>query len=234
MDVQEYKKQYTEDDTPGWSAIDAKLEELYSGQEPKHWAATPHYAIGGEDPIDGISYYEAEYQGETYFHFVTYGFSQLYYDEESAGGEFSKWGFELTFRLKPYHLDDKGPSWVYSLIQNIARYVFNSKKWFEPYHYMPANGPIRFECDTKITGLAFLLDPELGKINTPHGEVQFLQMFGITDEEINLIKENKIAVKELMEKHASENPFLITDLERDLAEKKGLSNIFSAFKFKRS
>ena len=34
------------------------------------------------------------------------------------------------------------------------------------------------------------LDPELGKIQTPHGEVQFLQMVGITTDEYELLKQN--------------------------------------------
>ena len=100
---------------------------------------------------------------------LTYGFSHLYYDEEYLNDEFSNFGFELTFRLKPCHLDENGPTWVFQLIQNIARYVFKSGKWFEPFHYMPVNGQIRTDSDTALTGLAFLLDPKLGEIDTPHG-----------------------------------------------------------------
>ena len=215
MNLEEYKEKYTNDDAPGWLAIDEKLESLYPGQEPKHWAAVPHYSIGGEDPIDGISIYEAEYKGEKYYHFVTYGFSNLYYDEKEVGKDFSKFGFELTFRLKPYHLDENGPGWVIHLIQNIARYVFKSGNWFEPFHYMPANGQIRTDCDTKLTGLAFLLDPELGAIDTPHGEVQFLQMFGINDEELEKIKSEEQTSEKLIGRHREDNPLLITDLCRE-------------------
>lgn len=214
MNLKEYKKKYTKDDAPGWLAIDKAIEALYPGQEPKHWAATPHYAVGGKDPIDGISFYEALRDGELYYHFVTYGFSNLYYDEELVGNDYSKFGFELTFRLKPYHLDKDGPTWVFHLIQNIARYVFKSGNWFEPYHYMPTNGQIRLDSDTSLTGIAFLLDPELGVIDTPHGEVQFLQMFGINDEEFNQLKSEKYDASSLIKIHAENNPLLITDLER--------------------
>lgn len=214
MNLKEYKKKYTKDDAPGWLAIDKAIEALYPGQEPKHWAATLHYAVGGKDPIDGISFYEALRDGELYYHFVTYGFSNLYYDEELVGNDYSKFGFELTFRLKPYHLDKDGPTWVFHLIQNIARYVFKSGNWFEPYHYMPTNGQIRLDSDTSLTGIAFLLDPELGVIDTPHGEVQFLQMFGINDEEFNQLKSEKYDASSLIKIHAENNPLLITDLER--------------------
>lgn len=214
MNLEEYKEKYTVDDAPGWLAIDEVVEKLYPGQEPKHWAATPHYAVGRKDPIDGISYYEAFHDGELYYHFVTYGFSNLYYDEEHIGEDYSRFGFELTFRLKPYHLDKESPTWVFHLIQNIARYVFNSGKWFEPYHYMPANGQIRLNSDTKLTGLAFLLDPELGEIKTPHGEVQFIQMFGITNDEFNELKNANGDASSLISEHAKSNPLLITDLQR--------------------
>ncbi|ARU58328.1 SUFU family protein [Oleiphilus messinensis] len=214
MNLEEYKEKFTEDDAPGWLAIDEVVEKLYPDQKPKHWAATPHYAVGGSDPIDGISFYEVERNGERYYHFVTYGFSNLYYDEESVGEDFSKFGFELTFRLKPFHLDEDGPTWVFHLIQNIARYVFKSGKWFEPGHYMPANGPIRLKSDTKITGIAFALDPELGEIDTPHGHLQFLQMYGITDAELSALKESGSTAEALLENAKQINPLLLTDLER--------------------
>ena len=214
LKLEEYKNSYARDDAPGWIAIDEVLQGLYPDQEPKHWAAVPHYALGGTDPIDGISFYEAYHEGKLHYHFVTYGFSNLYFNEEYVGQDFSKFGFELTFRLKLYYLDKDGPTWVFHLIQNIARYVFKSGKWFEQFHYMPANGQIRHKSDTKLTGIAFLPDPVLGNIKTPHGEVQFLQMFGITDEEYNELKSTQNDASSLIEFHSKNNSLLITDLNR--------------------
>ena len=59
--------------------------------------------------------------------------SELYYDEEAAANEFSKWGFEFTFRLPciPDDMptsDDEAPVWPINLMQNLARYVFESEK----------------------------------------------------------------------------------------------------------
>ncbi len=68
MNIEEYKALYEgNDSSPGWDAIDDALNKLYPAQEPKHFAAVPHYALGGKDPLDGISIYEAEYDGEKYF-----------------------------------------------------------------------------------------------------------------------------------------------------------------------
>lgn len=46
-----------------------------------------------------VCVYESDKQ-EKHHHIVSYGLSELYYNEECAGKEFSKFGFEFTFRLK--------------------------------------------------------------------------------------------------------------------------------------
>ncbi|MFG4005207.1 suppressor of fused domain protein [Flavobacterium aquidurense] len=213
MTLEEYKKEFSEDDAVGWLAIDKPLEALYPNQEPKHFAPPLHYMLGGEDPLDGISIYESKKQTD-HFHFVTYGFSELYYNEEKLDSEFSKWGFELTFRLKPFEHDSETPAWPIALLQNIAKYVFSSGNWFEEFHYMPANGPIRLDTETEITAILFVNDPELEKIQTPHGEVSFLQIVGITTAEYDFLKENPETAEELYHKLKENNPLLITDLTR--------------------
>jgi len=213
MTLEEYKKQFSEDDAVGWLSIDKEFDRLYPNQEPKHFAPPIHYMLGGPDPLDGISIYESTKQ-TNHFHYVTYGFSELYYDEEKVDGEFSKWGFELTFRLKPFSEDNETPTWVIPLLQNIAKYVFSSGNWFEELHYMPANGPIRLDTETEITALLFVADPEIEKIQTPHGEVTFLQVVGITTAEFEALKENPETAEELVNKLKENNPLLITDLTR--------------------
>ena len=197
-----------------WKLLSYFFKKIYSEQEPKHYAPTIHYALGGEEPLDGISIYKSEKQTK-HFHFVTYGFSELYYDEESADGEFSKYGFELTFRLKMEDENDN-VNWVCNLLQNIAKYVFKSGKWFEEFHFIPANGPIRSEFDTEITALAFVLDPELGEIETAHGKVMFLQMVGLTSSEYEKLKQNPKTseTEKLIENLRQNNELLITDLNR--------------------
>ena len=144
---------------------------------------------------------------------MTYGFSNLYYDEKALDGDFSGFGFELTFRVKPYAEDPDGPIWAANMIQNIARYVFESGKWFEPYHWLNAGGPLRQDTDTRLVALAFVLDPELGEIDSPHGKLQFIQMFGLTGNEVKSISEGTL-VEDVIDGHRSANPLLITDLER--------------------
>ncbi|MCD0465720.1 suppressor of fused domain protein [Flavobacterium cupreum] len=213
MTLEEYKKEFTEDDAVGWLEIDKQFDRLYPNQEPKHFAPAISYMLGGEHPLDGVSIYESKKQTD-HFHFVTYGFSELYYDEEKLDSEYSKWGFELTFRLKPFAGDTENPGWAVALLQNIAKYVFSSGNWFEEFHYMPANGPIRLDTETEITGLLFVTDPEIEKIETPHGEVTFLQIVGITTAEFDAIKEGSRTVEEVVQELKENNPLLITDLTR--------------------
>ncbi len=215
MNTDEYKAKYSEDDAVGWAFIDKAVDKLYPNQEPKHYATMIKYFMGGDDPLDGVSVYKSDKDKEHY-HFVSYGMSELYYNESAAGGDFSKWGFEFTFRLRPFEEDDDDPRWVVSLMQNLARYVFETGNWFDEYHFIPANGPIRLETDTEIVGIAFVLDPELGSINTPHGEVNFLQIVGITEDELEQLKANpKISeTKKLLEKLKEKSPLLVTDLKR--------------------
>ena len=215
MNLEEYKQIYSESDaSPGWDAIDSELLKIYPTQKPKHFAATPHYSVGGNDPLDGISIYNSsDYIGD-YFHITTYGFSELYYDEESFGQDYSKFGFELSFRVRPFEFDNEYPYWAINLLQNLARYVFKSGNWFDEYHYFPANGPIRLKCDTELVALVFVPDKQLQTINSIHGEVKFLQVFGITQKELQEIESEKINIKYMVRVFEKDNPMLVTDLCR--------------------
>jgi len=217
INPENYRQQFTTEDNPGWQAIDDQLEKIYGDNEARHYGPLCglHYVAGGTDPIDGANIYDSNHQS-FHRHIISYGMSELYYNEEKAGGEFSKWGFEFTFRLAPFNEDQNDPIWAIQVMNNLARYVFSSGKWFEENHFIPANGPIRLDTETEITGFVFALDPELGKIDTPHGEVSFLQLVGITNTEVEQLKKSPTmgAVQELIEKLKKDNPLLITDLNR--------------------
>lgn len=218
MTQKEYKNLFDEEDAVGWLEIDKVVEGIYGDQKPRHYAPPLHYMVGGEDPLDGVSIYDSQ-KDIFHRHLVSYGMSELYYNEEAAGGEFSKWGFEFTFRLKPFDEDGDDPTWVVNLMNNLARYVIKSGKWFEEYHVIPANGPIRLNstAEINIVGVAFVSDPELGKIQTPHGEVLFLQMVGLTANEMNRITSANSAydeVKKVLHEIKTINPLMITDLLR--------------------
>ena len=211
---------------PGWDAIDVALKKVYPDTVERHYGTIIKYFLGGKDPLDGISIYDNPSQ-EFHRHVVSFGMSELYYAPESVGNDFSRWGCEFTMRLVPFEGDKDAenpdrsiakhePYWAMNLMQNIARYVYETGEYFEAYHFMPANSPIRIETDTKLVGIIFAPDPQLGSIETEHGTVEFLQMIGITQRELDWLFENPTTKrgKELVDKIREDNPLLITDLKR--------------------
>ncbi|GAA0133926.1 hypothetical protein YSY43_07660 [Paenibacillus sp. YSY-4.3] len=195
----------------GWDAIDQALSKIYGEQEPKHYGTLISYALGGQDPLDGISAYKSE-TPVRHWHFVTYGFSELY-EKESENDEYSGFGFELTLRLTRNDGEEEPPAWALNLLQNMGRYVFNSGNVFKPGDYLDANGPICLGEDTLLTALAFTLDPELPPMDTPNGQVEFIQMVGITRDELEAMQTwNTLG---LLREGAAQIPGYVTDLSRD-------------------
>ena len=214
MQLDEYKSKFQDDSSPGWDALNVPLQELYGDQEPKHWGTVISYMLGGPDPIDGISAYSCDGDID-HLHFITFGYSSLYYDEESVGGDFSKFGFEMTFRLASNLPPKSDPIWVVNFLQNIARYVFESGKHFGQYHWLPANVPIRSDSKTDIVGIGFDYDTVLpSEVETPHGQVEFIQGFGLVQSEVNSLMDKTRTVKEILDSHRQSNPLLVTDLAR--------------------
>lgn len=195
----------------GWDAIDQELVKIYGEQEPKHYGTLISYALGGNDPLDGISAYKADLP-DPHWHFVTYGFTELY-EKESENEEESGFGFELTFRLARKEEEEEPPAWALNLLQNMARYVFNTGNVLQAGDHLDANGPICLGADTELTALAFVMDPQLNEIDTPHGRVQFVQMVGITGDELEAMMAWN--TRGVLQSGLPYMPSYITDLERE-------------------
>jgi hypothetical protein len=199
------------DDSPGWSAIDAALRPLYGGTEPYHLGTVLKWALGGPDPLDGISVY-ARTEPVPHWHFISYGMTELY-EKQSENPDESGWGFEFTFRLARDPAEERPPVWAANLLQNLGRYVFQSGNWFEAGHHMNVNGPIAADRDdSEIRAVAFIEDPELGEISTPHGKVVFLQVVGLATEEYEALR--RWNAEGLMAALAPHLPLFVTDIDR--------------------
>lgn len=206
----EYDDDDDEESTAGIDAINEAVEELYSDQEGFCFGTKIPYSLGGNDPLDMVRIFESESGGMPHWHYITYGFTELY-GKESNDKDKSGFGFELTFRLKKN--ESEPPLWPINLLQNIARYVFNTGNVFAPGHHMNANGPIRLGYDTDITALAFINDPELpDSLETENGDMRFIEMVGITNDEMEAIM--MWDCEKLMNVFEEFIPFGITDLDR--------------------
>jgi suppressor of fused-like protein len=197
--------------TSGWDAIDEALEQVYAAQRPRHYGTLLRYALGGPDPVDGISVYPCD-SPRPHWHYVTYGFSELY-EKLSGRAALSGWGFELTLRLArgPEH---DPPSWPLRVFQTFGRHVFGQGDPFGVGDVL--DGDLTELLGQQSTGLsAFALceDPLLPPRDTPNGRLTFLQLVGLTMDEVETVAQWETLP--FLEIVAEQHPLLITDLSRD-------------------
>lgn len=195
---------------PGWDAITAALDMLYPGVEPRHFGTLIRFRLGGPDPLDGLSAYK-RLEPVPHWHIVSYGLSELY-EKESDDSETSGYGFELTFRLTCDPAEEEPPMWAMNFLQNLARYVFDTGNVFRVGDWMPANGPISRDHETKLHAVAFTADPELPAIATPFGRVEFRQVVGLTDDELRAARMWRTS--SLLDAFRPHLPLLVTGLAR--------------------
>ncbi|MCF0106687.1 MAG: suppressor of fused domain protein [Holdemanella sp.] len=196
--------------TIGWDAIDKECLRVYPNQtNPKHYAAIIKYKFGGPDPLDGISVYD----GGTYWHFVTYGLSELY-EKESKDKEWSGFGMEFTFKLKKenYADEERELKNICSILQQIARITFKSGEIFKPFEYLYTGQTEGIDSQqlSNITGFITIPDTKLQPLSTINGKVIFVEFIGVTNAELLALKNKEIHVKNLYEKLDSD----ITDYKR--------------------
>lgn len=215
MTLEEFKQKIEQDEDfcPGWDAIDAAFEALYPGQEPSHFgtAFNTRAVFGGDNYLDGFSFYRSP---KGYLHLVSYGMTVLYGDEEAFGGEYNGWGYEMTMKLKA---DDPNDCiWAADMMLNLARYTYQSGKWFEPWHYVAGNGEsINLgRPDSAISSLFIVSDTEAQTQETVYGTTAFLQLVGITYHDAMALKENWAGnAQKLYDAIKAENPDFVTDLD---------------------
>ncbi len=214
MTLEEYKKyaSETEDWAPGWEAIDEVFSKLYPNQEPLHYGTNLHKRsiFGGDQYLDGYSIYQS---ANGYKHLLTYGMTELYVNEEAFGGEWSGWGYEMTIKLKEDLNEDC--MWALDMLSNLAYYTYTKKRIFEPMQFIAGKGTsLHVGVDSAITALLVVDDTEAEAIETVHGRVEFMQLVGITQRELEVLKEDRTQSEILIESMKRDNPYLVTDMNR--------------------
>ena len=187
MTLEEFREKAKDEEwAPGWDAVESVFKELYGEQDPAHYATdfTKRAMFGGTEYIDGYSVYKS---ANGYQHIVTFGMTELYADEESLGGDYSRWGYEMTMKLPCENANDC--LWAIDLLGNLGRYTYSKGSWFEPGHFMSNMGqPIKSGSDSLFVG--------------------------ITNEEYEMLKADPSKAMLLAEAMKKDNPFLITDINR--------------------
>lgn len=200
---------------PGWDEIENAFRAVYGDQQPEHFGTviTSRAMFGGNEYLDGYSAYQS---GKGYSHIVTFGMSELYADEERLGKDFSKWGYEMTIKLR--NVAPQDCIWAMNMLGNLARYTFQSERWFEPGQYVgSANNPQSLNLgkpESKITSLLIVNDTEIPTRQTIYGELAFLQLVGITTNELKAVMDDRSLIPVLLENLKKDYPDLETDMER--------------------
>ena len=197
-------------DERGWNAITDAFEKLYPGQDnPLHFGTLIPWQLGGNDPLRGISVYD----GGDYFHFVSYGLSELY-EKENEDPEWSGYGFEFTLKLKKSGLADEDAEikTVCGIFQALARLTFQNGEIFQPNEYIYTGQTTGMDNrqQSALTGFITAWD-EAGEIVTPNGKVQFVKLIGATDAELKAIYNKETTVRSIAEKIGSD----LTDYTRE-------------------
>jgi len=189
---------------PGWDAITELCDKVYPNQSnPLHYGTLISWKFGGNDPLQGISVYD----GGDYWHFVTYGLSELY-EKESEIKEVSGYGMEFTFKLKKdkYENEEKEIKCICGILQVIARITFTKGELFNAYEYLYTGQTegIDYNKKSNITGFITIPDDKFYEIDTPNGKVYFIEFIGVTDSELKALQNKKIKVKELYKRIGSD------------------------------
>ena len=179
----------------GFDAIEKHFAKIYQEDiNPKHFFPLAAWRFGGNDPLDEIDVYCTD----KYYHFVTYGLSELY-EKESDDKDISGYGMEFTLKLKnTKEVDDDFLEDMASVIQDIARITFTEGELFSENEYIDF-GDTLFDSD--ISGFITVIDPIAKEINTDNGKVKFILLIGVTKEEIEAIKSGGIKVEELYKRN---------------------------------
>lgn len=197
---------------PGWDAIDRACERVYPNQkEPRHhFASLIKWRLGGDGPLDGVSVYD----GGGYWHFVTYGLSELY-EKECEDPEISGYGMEFTLKLKKERYEDEEAELkgICGILQSIARITFTKGELFLPYEYLYSGQTEGIDVgqSSNITGFITIPDQEFGVMETPNGRVEFVEFIGVTDGELRAVQKGETSVKGLYQELCSD----VTDYHRE-------------------
>ncbi len=170
---------------PGLDAINQALASFY-GQKPDRIFSESELTGSGSPALESISVYRSQ-SDVLHWHYVTFGFSELF-EKESEDSEVSGLGFELTFRLTVTVNENSPPRWPCDLLNGLARTIFENGTHLQPGNHFELQDSINPVANTRLTSVLIARDEELGTIETKFGRVEFLQLVGITAEELKVLK----------------------------------------------
>ncbi len=155
-----------------------------------------------------------------HWHLITCGLSELG-DAGTPAPERSGFGFELTCRI-PWEPKRSGffrqrierpsqpPDWGYSLLANLARYVFTKSCSFTEGDHFQQPGAL--DGTSAFTAFLFAVDDALGSYGTSNGHLDFFQVVGVQPDELSAAE--AWSGKDILALLHERDPLLLTDPAR--------------------
>ncbi len=229
-DVTDYYRKsivYDEEDD-GWNDDDCCYERVSSegeeDQEARRQKELIHEAFlkAYPDQTDPISYKGISiFDGGTYWHFVSSGVAdglrellgEMQEDDSSPKGT----GYELTFKLKKGCYEDEDAEFdnVSVLFELTVKLSLMTGELLHPNSWFPESLVMGIDADheSELSGLIFVKDPSVETVSAPDGNIDFLELVGITAEELESLSDEK-SVSDLLAKIGTD----ITDYQRQSVE----------------
>lgn len=189
--------------------IKKKYNEIYLGKSKKIYNTIRKRNEGGAF-LDEFEVYDV---GE-FWHYISFGMTELY-EKESSNNDFSGWGYEYSFKLKK-GIESEPPLWVITPLQKLARYVFNQSMPFGEAHYINFGKPIEFDLNKNLNSFIFSFDPIVGVIHTPTGSLNMLEIFCISQKDIDYCFSDENASCKLVDVIRKVNPEFINDFSKNI------------------
>lgn len=209
---------------PGLHCIYSELRRIYPNQHnPLQVTALVKYWLNGPDPLDYVSMFANDGDPRNgippHWHYISCGLSDLHGDGRvhsvTRDDGPSGYGFELTFRLRRAPDEHVPPTWPAELMQNLAKYVFQSDAVLCGGDHVSWHVPLDLQ-NSFIQQMLITEDPQLSQTITPFGFVNFVQVVGVCTEELQAAQQwNGPAVLNLLRQiPVAGGQWLVTDVKR--------------------
>ncbi|EIT86237.1 BtrU protein [Fictibacillus macauensis ZFHKF-1] len=159
------------------------VEAFYKEHQPNHCEPAKAYYFNPGDPLEMMAAYES-HEPMPHWHYVSYGLSKHNLTNEKE----STIHFELTIRLKKVPGVTEPPNWVPAVFHSIAEYVLVLGRPLKHGTWISDIDATFDALDSNLVGLVCNEDPDLGRVQTEHGVTTFLQLTGITADEMEAMQ----------------------------------------------
>ena len=166
------------------AAVKAAFEARAGAAKLYSWGVRETWAEGGDDPLEKVRAYACDDEAP-HWHYVTSGLSDPEKIDAAPGSTSSGLGYELTLRLARTADETEAPSWPVSALQELAWGILKAGMSLGAGHYLRRRTAITGgDPPTALNGYYLLADPQLTATASGSGDITFLQLVGITEDEL--------------------------------------------------